>query len=240
MINIPNTNSGHGHVWERPDGVKARCGGPKLCKECQTDKGFVETLKQFPLANIFPEKIAEILWRLFDMGYRDREIELSVMSDKERQGACFLCAKAKSDGVLTTMELRISRDDYNRANGEKHIADLEQALTDARYWLGVAAGEYSIPEELTKRIDALIGRDRVMEKARLAQEFSITINGVKWTTHDRHITYDDLVRIAGMSGTPTVVYERDGELKRCGVFTPGHTIMIEEGMIFDLAHTNNA
>lgn len=27
------SNTGHGHVWERPDGVKMRCGGPK---EAQT------------------------------------------------------------------------------------------------------------------------------------------------------------------------------------------------------------
>lgn len=30
-------NNGHGHVWERPDGVKARCGGPGVCRECSTD-----------------------------------------------------------------------------------------------------------------------------------------------------------------------------------------------------------
>lgn len=27
-------NSGHGHVRPRPDGVKARCGGPAICSEC--------------------------------------------------------------------------------------------------------------------------------------------------------------------------------------------------------------
>ena len=31
----PGTNTGHGHLWERPDGVKARCGGPYLCHECR-------------------------------------------------------------------------------------------------------------------------------------------------------------------------------------------------------------
>lgn len=31
------TNTGHGHVWQRPDGVKARCGGPNLCIECHND-----------------------------------------------------------------------------------------------------------------------------------------------------------------------------------------------------------
>jgi hypothetical protein len=30
-------NSGHGHVWPRPDGMKARCGGPGLCAECSHD-----------------------------------------------------------------------------------------------------------------------------------------------------------------------------------------------------------
>lgn len=32
-----NDNTGHGHVWARPDGVRARCGGPKLCRECAAD-----------------------------------------------------------------------------------------------------------------------------------------------------------------------------------------------------------
>ena len=31
-------NSGHGHVYPRPDGVRARCGGPGLCVECSRDK----------------------------------------------------------------------------------------------------------------------------------------------------------------------------------------------------------
>ena len=29
-----NANKGHGHVYPRPDGSKARCGGPALCSEC--------------------------------------------------------------------------------------------------------------------------------------------------------------------------------------------------------------
>ena len=37
QANTPGTNTGHGHVWARPDGVKARCGGPALCKQCSAD-----------------------------------------------------------------------------------------------------------------------------------------------------------------------------------------------------------
>lgn len=32
-----NPNAGHGHVFPRPDGVKARCGGPAICKVCALD-----------------------------------------------------------------------------------------------------------------------------------------------------------------------------------------------------------
>lgn len=30
-------NTGHGHVFPRPDGMKARCGGPGLCSQCSID-----------------------------------------------------------------------------------------------------------------------------------------------------------------------------------------------------------
>ena len=39
--NTPGTNTGHGHAWERPDGMKARCGGPALCRQCATDAALV-------------------------------------------------------------------------------------------------------------------------------------------------------------------------------------------------------
>lgn len=36
------TNNGHGHAWTRPDGVKARCGGCAICRECALDAAMVE------------------------------------------------------------------------------------------------------------------------------------------------------------------------------------------------------
>ena len=33
----PGTNTGHGHVWKRPDRMIARCGGPGLCGRCKDD-----------------------------------------------------------------------------------------------------------------------------------------------------------------------------------------------------------
>lgn len=31
------TDCGHGHVYTREDGAKARCGGPAMCRECARD-----------------------------------------------------------------------------------------------------------------------------------------------------------------------------------------------------------
>jgi len=33
-----NGNWGHGHVFKRPDGLVARCGGPAICKQCAIDE----------------------------------------------------------------------------------------------------------------------------------------------------------------------------------------------------------
>lgn len=37
-------SKGHGHAWERPDGVKSRCGGPNVCHVCAHDKAWLDTL----------------------------------------------------------------------------------------------------------------------------------------------------------------------------------------------------
>lgn len=42
--NLYGTNSGHGHVWPRPDGLRVRCSGPPLCAECQSDARMVRLL----------------------------------------------------------------------------------------------------------------------------------------------------------------------------------------------------
>ncbi|MCW3734882.1 hypothetical protein K6Y81_05905 [Burkholderia cenocepacia] len=34
---MTNPNSGHGHVFPRPDGRKAKCGGPVVCAVCAVD-----------------------------------------------------------------------------------------------------------------------------------------------------------------------------------------------------------
>lgn len=37
---------GHGHVTPNPDGLKARCGGPKICRDCMAEASRMRTIKQ--------------------------------------------------------------------------------------------------------------------------------------------------------------------------------------------------
>lgn len=47
-MNVVGTNTGHGHVWPRPDGMVARCGGAAICSQCAKDQAQVaaEAAKQ--------------------------------------------------------------------------------------------------------------------------------------------------------------------------------------------------
>lgn len=40
----PGTNTGHGHLWKRPDGMVARCGGEALCAACRKDAERLEVV----------------------------------------------------------------------------------------------------------------------------------------------------------------------------------------------------
>jgi hypothetical protein len=65
---IPGTNTGHGHVWRRPDGMVARCGGQRMCRQCRED--------------------AEILRIHEDM--RQNMTEAGVRADERRRVAAYL------------------------------------------------------------------------------------------------------------------------------------------------------
>ena len=40
------TNDGHGPVWARPDGQRARCGGAGMCTQCSKDYSLLESARQ--------------------------------------------------------------------------------------------------------------------------------------------------------------------------------------------------
>lgn len=69
----PGTNSGHGHVWRRPDGDKASCGGPGVCVQCSQDfvdaSGFLqEPDRPSELVRALGEVIASARLSAIDMG----------------------------------------------------------------------------------------------------------------------------------------------------------------------------
>jgi hypothetical protein len=47
---VDHLNRGHGHVFPRPDGKVARCGGPAICSVCAGDLARKNAMEQHPSA----------------------------------------------------------------------------------------------------------------------------------------------------------------------------------------------
>ena len=60
---------GHGHVFPRTDGVRARCGGGSLCPQCKADAELLATAKK-----------NEVLWRSEDAA---KDIHRTFSLDRE-------------------------------------------------------------------------------------------------------------------------------------------------------------
>lgn len=73
-------------------------------------------------------------------------------------------------------------------------------------------------------------------------DIRIVINGEERYTGARSLSYEWVVSLAWMSGHPTVTYSgpRHGDTQRSGTMHPGCAdLEIEDGMIFNIAHTGN-
>lgn len=71
----------------------------------------------------------------------------------------------------------------------------------------------------------------------------IIVNGRPHDAADSHLTYDQVVAIAGTSGHPSVLYRLrlDYDTERSGSLHVGSApIAIAEDMVFNVQHTGNA
>ena len=78
----PGSNTGHGHVWERPDGTKARCMGPVGCRPCAmhlAEYGSIEDrLKREDRAQHTETRVFELEHKLARLRKRAVELLLSA------------------------------------------------------------------------------------------------------------------------------------------------------------------
>lgn len=83
-----NWNVGHGHVWDRPDGVVAKCGGPGICRECADDDMRLREIK------------STSPWSILDIVMLLRAKDLSAAIERE---ACAMIAEARAEVCLAAM-----------------------------------------------------------------------------------------------------------------------------------------
>ena len=85
-------NTGHGHVWSRPDGLKAKCGGPTICAVCAKDAASVAT----PPAAAHAAAVSEP-WQPIDTAPLDRFVLLACPSGYKTTPRVFTTGIMHSD-----------------------------------------------------------------------------------------------------------------------------------------------
>ena len=85
-------NTGHGHVWSRPDGLKSKCGGPTICAVCAKDAASVAT----PPAAAHAAAVSEP-WQPIDTAPLDRFVLLACPSGYKTTPRVFTTGIMHSD-----------------------------------------------------------------------------------------------------------------------------------------------
>jgi hypothetical protein len=100
-FNRVGTNSGHGHAWARPDGLKERCGGVALCRLCAHDFALVnrsmqkgaDTTASFLIEAMLPQLLIALVKRAGGVG---QEVRVPV-ADVDATGGFTLGMRVDQD-----------------------------------------------------------------------------------------------------------------------------------------------
>lgn len=85
------SDCGHGHVYLRADGVRARCGGPGLCSLCSIDKAQKDALDAAPAPDDLVRRLR----------HGDHDCQLDVIESWMREAADRIAAQAEQIARLT-------------------------------------------------------------------------------------------------------------------------------------------
>lgn len=111
-----------------------------------------------------------------------------------------------------------------------------------------AAGGWREPthEELTQFLEPILRKYGVFGFGNsIHRRGKVLINGLPvmdvGPVFKTVVSYEDIVALAGLNGTPSVVYYKGGpEGKDEGILTPGKSVVAVGGTAFEVVATNNA
>jgi hypothetical protein len=71
---------------------------------------------------------------------------------------------------------------------------------------------------------------------------TIIVNGLPVPTVEKTLSYEDVVKLAGETGNPSMTYRtpKVGDSRREGILSAGNVVVLESGMVFNVQHTDNA
>lgn len=105
-------NTGHGHVYPRPDGVKARCGGPGLCPTCANDaarkrheEGSVSSNERYEIVGLTREQAHKIADDLAGSAvWGERHVWISETCVVRPQGCrCVHCVQPAASDLVARL-----------------------------------------------------------------------------------------------------------------------------------------
>lgn len=68
----------------------------------------------------------------------------------------------------------------------------------------------------------------------------IVVNGENRPWRQSMISYEQLVALSGLQGTPTATYGNGPPSNPEGILSPGRKVRVRKEMVFDVVHTGNA
>lgn len=132
---------GHGHVIPRPDGVKARCGGPALCSVCAKEQAAIAAREPNAAPGLAVTETEGLgtAWRLLDETRNRLAIAGAERDDaRERlERAQATLRDTAADNIRLREQVRLVREDRDSVRGR--MLALAAALEDE-----AAASSYAL------------------------------------------------------------------------------------------------
>lgn len=161
-MNNPNQNTGHGHVFPRPDGRLARCGGPGICKECALDLSRKMSAKAEARAVTSGLTFAQLReanrLRLPLFKNKHGQPAHSTPDGSDWSDAQWLQALVGEVGEYANLRKKYDRGDIDlttfTAEAGKELADIQTYLDILAFRLGIDLGQATIDKfnEVSKRV----------------------------------------------------------------------------------------
>ena len=151
------------------------------------------------------------------------------------------CEELVADARRSDQQMRLLRAERDAAVQQLAAANvqLEAAKHETMTHRSRAHGLARRIEEHEKRLRTLVSRE-IASAPEVDKAIEVTINGVATTLDAGPISYEDLVRHAGMDGRPSMMVSFGDRTRAGRAPHAGESVDLDDGAVVEIAHTGAA